>query len=92
MAMKDTTRTRRGRNQHSTEVTVKVDLSWYRKVHKRGLANAAGARSLVLDVGTFGGVEKALVARQPSPSRYALVVSWMKFGKNADGTYWFEED
>lgn len=92
MTMKDTNRTCTGRNRHSTAVTVKVDLSWYRKVHKRGLANAAGARSLVLDVGTFGGVEKALVARQSSLSRYALVVSWMKFGKNADGTYWFEED
>lgn len=92
MAMNDTTQTKRGRNRHTSEVTVKVDLSWYRKVHKRGLANAAGARSLVLDVGMFGGVEKALVARQPSPSRYALVVSWMKFGKNADGTYWFSED
>ena len=92
LTMVDSTKPRRGRNRHFTDVTVRVDLSWYRKVYKRGLANAAGERSFVLDVVRLNnGEERALVARQASPRRYELTVGLMRFGKNNDGTYWFEE-
>jgi hypothetical protein len=89
MTIEDTAKQRHnGRNRHETNVTIHVNFDWYRTVYLAGLANAAGERSLVLEVRG----QHALVAAQPSPSRYALVVRWRKFGKNADGTYWFEEE
>lgn len=82
------------RNRRSTEASVSVKNDWYRKVYLRGLANAFGKETLVLDVAFSGrdGGEIALLAHQPSPHRYALKVEWVKFGQKPDGTYWFEEE
>lgn len=93
MKLEDETRSSRwGKNRHYTNATVRVNLSWYRKVFLPGLANAAGEGSLVLDIVTLSdGEKRAIVARQASAHRYALTISHMKFGKNNDGTYWFEE-
>ena len=92
MTITDGYNLRRGRKRHFSDTKVEVNLDWYRKVYKRGLANAAGKRSLVLDVIRLAnGEERALVARQESAVRYALTVGYMKFGKNNDGTYWFRE-
>ena len=92
MEMRDETKNKYGRNRHYSYSTVRVDLSWYRTVFKKGMANAAGDRSLVLEVVTLANGEKrAMVARQKSPKRYELTVGLMRFGKNTDGTYWFEE-